>query len=367
MQYNQGVCILDTEFTYENYLVTSAVSLVVIVLTHIVYYWAERYFDRKHSAKSYVESNSSEKCLSTREEVILILLSATSCLYALFINRFDLLSLLLRGGEYLNRVELPTSLTLVGDYFLRPISMMALMVALISGVKHRWVVALLFLMLLIANPPTGVPRFLVAAIYLPVLMYCVPFLRLGLNFVLMICIGVMIVFPILNCFRFYGERPIELSCIYSQFTDINFDAYSMMMRVIKDDMVTNGMQLVGALLFWLPRSIWAAKPISSGYYVAHTTGLAWDDLSMPIWGEGYINFGYFGVIIFTIAFAALLAGLDSKYWCITVKRLKDLNAISYFVMLGMLMFILRGSLISALAYTVALLLAFIAVKKIVTR
>ena len=139
------------------------------------------------------------------------------------------------------------------------------------------------------------------------------------------------------------------------------------MRVIKDDMVTNGMQLVGALLFWLPRSIWAAKPISSGYYVAHTTGLSWDDLSMPIWGEGYINFGYFGVIIFTIAFAALLARLDSKYWCITVKRLKDLNAISYFVLLGMLMFILRGSLISAWAYTVALLLAFFAVKKIVIK
>ena len=367
MQYNQGVCILGTVFTYENYLVTSAVSLVVIVLTHIVYYWAESYFDRKHSAKSYVESNSNEKCLSTRKEVILILLSATSCLYALFINRFDLLSLLLRGGEYLNRMELPTSLTLVGDYFLRPISMMALMMALISGVKHRWVVALLFLMLLIAIPPTGVPRFLVAAIYLPVLMYCVPFLRRGLNFVLIICMGVMIVFPILNCFRFYGERPFEFSCIYSQFTDINFDAYSMLMRVIKDDMVTNGMQLVGALLFWLPRSIWVAKPISSGYYVAHTTGLSWDDLSMPIWGEGYINFGYFGVIIFTIAFAALLARLDSKYWCITVKRLKDLNAISYFVLLGMLMFILRGSLISAWAYTVALLLAFFAVKKIVIK
>ena len=367
MQYNQGVCILGTVFTYHNYLITSAVSLAVLVLTHAVYYWAERYFDKKHCHKFHIEAINGEKCLGTRKEVVLILLSAASCLYALILNRFDLLSLFLRGGEYLNRMELPTSLYLVGEYFLRPISLVALMSAVIIGLKHRWVMMLLFSMLLIAIPPTGVPRFLVAAIYLPVLMCFVPYLRRGLNFVLMICAGVMIVFPVLNYFRFCGQRPFEISSIYSQFVDINFDAYSMMMRVIKDDIVTNSMQLVGALLFWLPRSIWPAKPISSGYYVAHATGLSWDDLSMPIWGEGYINFGYFGVIIFTIAFAMLLAKLDSKFWSITVKCPKDLNAISYYILIGMLMFILRGSLISALAYTVAIMLAFYMVKKIVMR
>ena len=367
MQYHQGVCMLGTHFTYENYLLTSAVSLAVIVLTNAVYYWAERYFDKKHSENTHSDEHKGEVCLTTRKEVILILLSAAACFYALYINHFDVLSLFIRDGETNNRIELPTSVFLVGSYFVRPLSLMALLAAVILGVKHRGVKALLFLMLLIAIPPTGVARFLVAAMYLPVLMCFVPRLRRGLSFVLVICLGVMIVFPLLNYFRFYGQRTFEISSIYSQFVDINFDAYSMMMRVIKDDIVTNGMQLAGALLFWLPRSIWAAKPISSGYYVAHTTGLSWDDLSMPFWGEGYINFGYFGVIIFTVAFALLLAKLDSKYWCITVKRPKDLNAISYYILLGLLMFILRGSMMSALAYTVAIMTAFYCVKKIVTR
>ena len=99
--------------------------------------------------------------------------------------------------------------------------------------------------------------------------------------------------------------------------------------------------------------------------MADQTGLNWNDLSMPFWGEGYINFGYFGVIIFTIVLSVVLAKLDSKYWCITSKRSRDLDSIKYFLLLSLLIFILRGSMISAVAYTCGIMVSFYFVKTVV--
>ena len=364
-QYNQGVCLLGTRFTFSDYMVTSITSLVILVLTNISYIVSRKYFDNKHCQKSVSEESGKIECIGRRKEVTLVAISMALAFYFLYINQFDIISLIIRSGDCVDRLPQSQTMYLISEYFLRPISLVVLLSTMTLKVVHRWIKPLLLILLLITIPPTGVPRVLVAAIYIPLLLYLIPAFRRDWNFVALICVGVLIIFPLLNLFRNVPDNTLGAYGIVSQFLDLNFDAYSMLMRVIKDDIVTNGMQLLGSLLFWVPRSMWPAKPVSSGHYVADQTGLNWNDLSMPFWGEGYINFGFLGVIIFTIVLAVVLAKLDSKYWCITAKRRRDLDTIKYYMLLGLLMFILRGSMMSALAYTCGILLSFYLVNTVV--
>ena len=238
--------------------------------------------------------------------------------------------------------------------------------SLVIGIKHKFTKALLFVFLLISVPPTGVARLYAAAVYIPVVLFLLPFLKKRNNFVLLFCFGILVIFPLFNIFREYSAKvSFDISSSFSQFKDLHFDAYSMMMRVIKDDIVTYGNQLLGALLFWVPRSIWPSKPIGSGFFVAEQTNLSFNNISMPFWGEGYINFGYFGVAIFAIVLAVFIARTDSKFWNITVKQGRNLDTILYYLLLGLLMFVLRGDMMSGTAYTCGIVCSYYFIKKIV--
>ena len=361
-QYNQGVCLLGTVFLFGDYMLTSVTSLAVLIITHIVYYLSKQYFDKKHSQKLISQPSINDVSIGLRRESILVAISLLLAIYFLYINQFNVLSLVSRDGDFVDRLPQSQTVYLISEYFLRPISIVILLSTLMLKVKHPWIRPILLILLVITVPPTGVPRVLTAVVYIPLVLYLIPLFRRGWNFVALICVGVLLIFPFLNMFR---KVHCNTFGIVSQFLDLNFDAYSMLMRVLKEDIVTGGTQLLGALLFWVPRSLWPTKPVSSGHYVADQTGLNWNDLSMPFWGEGYINFGYFGVIIFTIVLSVVLAKLDSKYWCITSKRSRDLDSIKYFLLLSLLIFILRGSMISAVAYTCGIMVSFYFVKTVV--
>lgn len=109
----------------------------------------------------------------------------------------------------------------------------------------------------------------------------------------------------------------------------------------------------------------ASKPMGSGFYVAETTHLSFNNISMPYFGEGYINWGYLGVVLFAIVLAYVLAKLDKKYWTYTHYQGKTINKIKYFMLLGLLMFILRGDLLSSFAYTIGYMVSFEITKRIV--
>ena len=179
-------------------------------------------------------------------------------------------------------------------------------------------------------------------------------------------LGLLVVFPFLNNFRVLTSiNDISFDLNFDQFEDLNFDSYSMFMRVISGNIITNGYQFLGVLLFWVPRSLWTSKPMGSGFYVAETTHLSFNNISMPYFGEGYINWGYLGVVLFAIVLAYVLAKLDKKYWTYTHYQGKTINKIKYFMLLGLLIFILRGDLLSSFAYTIGYMVSFEITKRIV--
>lgn len=366
VQFNSGTRFLGTIFSFNNYLTTSVTALIVLILTHYVYHVSIKHYNAKDRIKSVHETKLKNKSISFTKELLLLTISGLICLYVLYINHFNIVTLLFRGSEAGSRVSQSQIAFLITENFLRPITLVVFLSSLVINIRHKIIRTFLFLFLIISIPPTGVARLLAAAIYLPVMLFLFPIFRKGNYFVMLLCIGILVVFPLLNVFRHYSEQlSFDITSCFSQFVELHFDAYSMMMRVIKDDIVTYGNQLIGALLFWVPRSVWPSKPVGSGCFVAEQTKLSFNNLSMPFWGEGYINFGYFGVALFTIVLAIFIARTDSKFWNITVKQERNLDTILYYLLLGLLMFVLRGDMMSGTAYTCGIVCSYYFIKKIV--
>lgn len=81
---------------------------------------------------------------------------------------------------------------------------------------------------------------------------------------------------------------------------------------------------------------------------------------MPYFAEGYINFGYLGIIFFTILFAYINAKLDKFFW---IYSLKTYCSIVYLFYFSIVIFLLRGDLLSSFSYFIGSLLAIIFVLK----
>ena len=78
-------------------------------------------------------------------------------------------------------------------------------------------------------------------------------------------------------------------------------------------------------------------------------------ISMPFFAEGYINFGYVGIFLFTVFLAFISAFLDKNYWNGRDPRVKTWFTPFYLVFIGAALFIMRGDLMSSFSYTLATL------------
>lgn len=171
------------------------------------------------------------------------------------------------------------------------------------------------------------------------------------KFIVYIFMGLFVFFPFLNYFR-YGFKEFEMPGLYelmfAQLTELHFDAYSNIIATINYCQtygVSYGYQMLGVLLFFVPRSIWVSKPISSGEalgdYIAVNHTLSMSNISNPIMSEFYINFGLIGVIGGALLMAFFVNRLE-------VKRVT--SRYTYSIIAGYLFMIYRGDLMSAFAY-----------------
>jgi len=142
--------------------------------------------------------------------------------------------------------------------------------------------------------------------------------------------------------------------IATAFNTLNYDAFANIMATIEyvqHHGFAMGFQLLSALLFFVPRGVWASKPISTGeqvgQYLIDDYGFTYNNLSNPMVSEGYINFGVFGVI--------LLAGILAYFLVFFIGWLKSedyLKRIMAFYLAIHLIFLLRGDFTNGYTYYV---------------
>ncbi|QIN77693.1 hypothetical protein GBA65_03270 [Rubrobacter marinus] len=225
-------------------------------------------------------------------------------------------------------------------------------------------------LLLVADFPSGSPRHLVGSIYLGlVLIFLNRYLRTGWPFVFLMVGGMLVAFPIMSAL-YLSTGPHETvpylrdgSFLGAGMTTGDFDAYSMVGYTIgylhDGPGSTFGHQLLGVLLFFVPRSIWPDKPFGSGYTVAVDQGLLFNNVSSSPIAEGLINFGWAGVVLFAVALCWIFGLLDSSFRHAERSGEGTLLRLLYPFLIGFAFFLMRGDLLSSFAFVAGFVAAFL--------
>jgi hypothetical protein len=160
--------------------------------------------------------------------------------------------------------------------------------------------------------------------------------------------------PFFNSFR-TGDN-IE-SFRYEHFEDIflfmDYDAFSLMCYIIeytKDEDFVYGQNILGALLFFVPRSIWEDKPLHTAAQIMGTLEsyreAPSNNLSSPLVAEGYYSFGFIGAALISLLYWHLLSRVELR----ALRHRDTLQFLNTCVAAGVLLLLLRGALLSAVAY-----------------
>ncbi len=351
LQYKQGVILWGgPSFSCNSYYRLNIIILIILLIYQGLYSVFSRTKSKHAVNETMMVYHNKDKYSGT----ILLFLSLASLLITLHFNNYDFINLIFRAGGDINRLAVDQSINLIYGRFIRPIPVVALVVFKIYCFRDRKIEIPLLFFALISNFPTSSARYYIAAMYIPLLL--VYFKQFNDKYLFMnkvLIFGLLFVFPFLNQARKVNKlSDMVLSFDLGVFTSGHYDSYQMFMRVIENNIITMGRQLISVLLFFIPRSYWPSKAMGSGHLVSYDIRLIFDNISMNYFGEGYINFGFVGIMMFIIVIAYVNAKLDKLYW----ENTNNYSWISIFYLffLGLEFFILRGDLLSSFAYTVGI-------------
>ncbi|WP_370248084.1 hypothetical protein [Nocardioides sp.] len=168
----------------------------------------------------------------------------------------------------------------------------------------------------------------------------------------------VLVFPLADVFR---REATGLTLRAPEFDSLrtsgDFDSFAQLANTITyvtAQGVTAGNQLLGVVFFWVPRSVWASKPVDTGVLVGEFRGYRFTNLSAPVWAEAYINFGTLGVCAALLALGYAVRRADDRYIAL------GSSAATFTSLQGAILpfygiIVLRGSLLQAVGAAAALL------------
>ena len=265
--------------------------------------------------------------------------------------------------------DLNKTMVLLFDKALRPLSVFAF-VLLLARAKQRGkggpALLVSLALMLVSCFPAAMARYNMACIYGAVLLlaWSQLFEKKGLFSVLFL-VSFLVVFPAANSYRYedftlsmFGEAIVgAIGDLPRGFCAVDYDAYSMVARTLKyveSFGTTGGYQLLGSLLFFVPRALWASKPDGSGNLVCASQGQSQLNISSPLPAEGIVNFGIVGLLLFAIAAALVCRYLDGWF----VKSESPLRLFYPFACL-LFFFMMRGDLLSSYAYASGYAVSFL--------
>ena len=224
------------------------------------------------------------------------------------------------------------------------------------------------LLLFIAYFPTTISRYAAAAIYGSVFILLFPKMKKSRFFVIAFLFSFVVIFPFMNYFRYKDLVEVNLfKAIENSFSQVakgwyegHYDAYttfSMSVDYVTNNGPTYGNQLLGVLLFFVPRSIWGNKPYGSGYFLASSSGMTFTNISCPIPAEGLLNFGLIGLALFGLLFGYISERVDSNLYNEELE-IQTKHDILYPVVVLLSFFLFRGDMMSGFAYLLSYLVAW---------
>lgn len=254
--------------------------------------------------------------------------------------------------------------TLILTFFMRNGATFAAAYAILGFKAKKWGLfwpAAAVLLLLISCSPFGMPRFQAAAIYIGLMLIAFPGLSRRSLYVYGFVVVFLIGFPFINHMREENLLDLDIGMALKDavknMVDMliggHFDGYAMLFKAqhhVATFGLSWGRQMLGAMLFFIPRAWWPDKPTGSGHLVQQSAGLSGPYLNMSasLIEEGYINFGFCGILLFAGLMAFMNHRLDTPPY--GRKENGPFKKMVYPFLPPMVFFMVRGDMMSTFAY-----------------
>lgn len=245
--------------------------------------------------------------------------------------------------------------------FIRTIPVYATLYAIYYYQKNKTgilYIIILFMVTILLNYPVSITRYWIGAVYIGLMIILLRRKLKNKTFDIGMIAVFAIIFPIFQLFKWYNlsdliNGNVKIDNLINVYNNADFDAYSMFARAflyVEKISITYGKQLFSSIFFFIPRSIWNTKAIPTGQLIAEAQNQWFTNLSCPLIAEGYMNFGYVGIIIYAVLIGIGIKYLDNLYW----NKEKDIRIAIDFVYpfgIGLLIFLLRGAFHPVVVYT----------------
>jgi oligosaccharide repeat unit polymerase len=220
-----------------------------------------------------------------------------------------------------------------------------------------WLFAASLALNIVVNNPVNTPRYWVGTIVFSFAFLVLPWNR-RFSFAawaIVLILLLALIFPYADMFRYTLDVDMEaLQAKNSQalIYKLDYDGYQQLIHSVlhvREHGVAWGRQLLGALLFWVPRASWPGKPLPSNELVAGGAGYEYTNVAMPLWAEAYLDGGIVGVALILFGYGCFVGVLERLYLLAPVS---PANWIRIFVPVyaAYQMLVLRGALMIAIAY-----------------
>jgi oligosaccharide repeat unit polymerase len=216
--------------------------------------------------------------------------------------------------------------------------------------RYLWLIALTLPVTLLVNNPINSARFGIAAQVLAVVFVAFDARRKGFKLTMATAViaGQLTIFPLLS---WLGRGARASSALMAPITYVStsgdFDGFQSLMNVcemVRNAGLTLGARLLSAIFAFVPREMWPSKQSATGADAASAVGYSFTNISMPLPGEFFADFGWPGVVLggfFTgWAFARLEAAAETARQQGGTFRLLALG-----IAVGSTVILVRGSLL----------------------
>ncbi|WP_157984038.1 O-antigen polysaccharide polymerase Wzy [Nesterenkonia muleiensis] len=181
-----------------------------------------------------------------------------------------------------------------------------------------WLAVLVAVNLVVNNPLTS-PRYWVITMFVTFIFTLPKLSARRFQWTLIAgVLGAIVAFPYLDYFRNAVEyrNPISFISIAEKISTKDFDQFIMTangMSWIDGRGHTLGAQILGAIFFWVPRSVWPEKARDTGVEVGYSIGASNVNLSSPLPLEFWVDFGWVGAILAFLVVGYFSFRLDTRF------------------------------------------------------
>jgi oligosaccharide repeat unit polymerase len=360
IQYSNNIVPWDFKKPVDSsYIITNISLFLANLFFFVLTFKRTTYINSHYSLVIDILYKNNKKNLNF--PILPVALSLISCGFWFAINGIPTLNqLIFRVADSDNvGMELTSSISLLSET-IRYIPFMSFLIYYINFPKSKILNIVFIFIIIVTCPPTAISRFMAGTIYFTILVLFYPRLLIGYRLPILIALGFAILFPIIDELRVF-TRDINLinALSFKYFLTGNYDSYNSLAVAIDQNVITYGKQLLGVLLFFIPRVLWNNKPVGSGSYIADLNHLNFTNISFNYYAEGFINFGFLGIIFFSIILGLVVKFIESTLRLSERNKYRQFYVILYLILIPYILFILRGDLMSSISFFCAILFSLI--------